>query len=519
MSLLVTSIAVEKLADLQQRAEAAWVGGSGAVEVRIDTFEDDPAKLGAYLAENAEHTWIITCRSAEEGGHFRGDTRGRVSRLIAAARGTSAYVDFELADWRRSSNIRQKVHLAAGTGDDSRSRLLLSAHDFQGVPVALEDLMKEALNTSGVRAAKVAYRAGDIDDSFPALDLMHRYGPAAVAVAMGEDGLWSRVLAKKLGAFATYCTLDEASATAPGQLTLGEMVERYRWPQIDKSTRVFGVLGDPVAHSMSPLLFNRWFAEVDVNAVYLPLRVRGGEDGLKRFLHGCMERPWLDLGGFSVTLPHKSAALCWLGDAVDPSVKAIGALNTLAIRGGKVTGHNTDARAAIESMIRALGCSREELAGLSVDVLGAGGVARAVLAGLGEVGCAVTVYGRSPERTSDVAAGFDCRAAAWEDRINRSGKVLINCTSIGMWPDVEASPMPPGALAGNRLVFDVVYNPAQTRLLKEAVEVEAIPLGGLDMFVRQAAMQFELWTGQVPDTTEALDLVARELRRRMESQP
>ncbi len=516
MTLLVTSIAVKSVDELRTRSARAWGGGAEAVEVRIDTFEDDPAQLAAYLKDHNERTWIVTCRSADEGGLFDGDTAQRVALLIAAARGTGAYVDFELADWRRSDNIRRKIRLASATTDGTGSRLILSAHDFAGGPDNVIKLAAEMTGEDAVTAGKVAYEAGHICDTIDALDLLHERGNAVTAIAMGEDGLWTRVLAKKLGAFATYCALDSDSATAPGQLTLDEIINAYRWTAIDQSTRVFGVIGDPVAHSMSPTLFNFWFAQAGVNAVYFPLRVRDSGDSLRRFLDCCQSRAWLDVGGFSVTIPHKSATLDWLGDSADHMARKIGALNTLSFCGGKTQGFNTDCYAAVSCVADALGCARTDLGGLSVDVLGTGGAARAVLYGFPMFGCSVTVYGRSTERTRNLTDQFGGRAASWEDRVRRRGDVLINCTSVGMWPDVDASPMPQDALDGCRLVFDVVYNPLETRLLEEASAAGIQTLSGLEMFVRQAATQFTLWTSITPDLKPARELIRREIQRRTE---
>jgi len=510
MTLLVTSILAESFSDLASRAERAWAGGADGVEVRMDAFDGDPGTLAEYLGAHKDRTWIVTCRSAEEGGCFRGDTMERVSRLIAVARGTDAYVDFELADWRRSDNIRQKVGLAAAATDGQSRRLILSSHDFERRPENLDAIVHEMID--GHRAvAKVAYRGAHTVDSFAALDVMREHGSSVIAVCMGEDGLWTRVLAKKFNAFGSFCSLAAEEATAPGQTTLEEMIESYRWKNIDRSTKVYGVLGDPIAHSMSPFLFNQWFADAGINAVYLPMRVGANGDGLARFLDGCVKRPWLNVGGFSVTIPHKFAARQWVGDGADHLSQWIGASNTLVFKDERPTGYNTDCYAAISSMCNALRCDRSDVAGLTVDVLGAGGAARAVVEGLREIGCRVTVYGRTPQRTKSFVEECGVTAAAWEDRINRRGEVLINCTPVGMWPKINGSPMPADSLGGCRLVFDLIYRPLQTQWLQDATAVGCVTQNGLDMFVRQAAMQFELWTGRTPDLQQARDLVTRGL--------
>ncbi len=524
MTLLVTSIVVNKLDEVETRAQQAWTDGSDAVELRIDTYDDDPAALADYLRSEKDRTWIVTCRSTAEGGRCAADAMQRASLVIGATRGTDAYVDLELGDWRQTPDVRRKIQVALTEADDSEQRshgvlrrLILSAHSLEGGPGDLPTIVDEALGERKAGVVKVAYRAADIHDSFAALDLMHKHGNRVIAVAMDEHGLWSRLLTKKLGAFASYSCLTPDSATAPGQLTLRDMLDRYRFRDIDAETRVFGVLGDPVAHSMSPALFNRWFADAKLNAVYLPLRVTGG--CLERFLSGCVDRPWLDVGGFSVTLPHKTNALRWVGDGAERPAASIGAINTLTFRDGRVIGHNTDRHAAIASMMNALGCSRGELVGMPVDLLGTGGAARAVLAGLRDFGCRVTIYGRSPERTGELAQTFGATPASWADRSKRVGEILINCTSVGMWPDVDTSPMPAESLDGCRLVFDLIYNPLKTQLLKDAAAAGAKTLNGLDMFIRQAAQQFGLWTSKTPDTVTARELITREIRRRTSVKP
>jgi 3-dehydroquinate dehydratase/shikimate dehydrogenase len=259
------------------------------------------------------------------------------------------------------------------------------------------------------------------------------------------------------------------------------------------------------------LIHNRWFDEARVDAVYMPLRVKSGEGVASRFFDGCLARPWLDLGGLSVTIPHKAAVLEWLGDRADRTSQSIGAANTIVFRNDGVSGFNTDVQAATASLCAALNRRPAELAGLTVDVLGTGGAARAVLSGLRDFGASVTVYGRSPERTRSIAHQFHAAPASWSERSTRTGEVVINCAGVGMWPDVDGAPLNVEQLTGSRLVFDLIYNPLETALLRNARSAGIATLNGLDMFVRQAAMQFELWTGKAPSTEQAMVLLEESL--------
>jgi 3-dehydroquinate dehydratase/shikimate dehydrogenase len=248
--------------------------------------------------------------------------------------------------------------------------------------------------------------------------------------------------------------------------------------------------------------------------VYLPLLVAPEQDVLNEFLEGCRLRPWLDVAGLSVTVPHKGAAARWVGQRIQPLAARIGAVNTLVPDKEGFTGHNTDYAGALGAITEALHCDRRDLRGLEVAVLGAGGVARAVVAGLRDSGCRVTIYNRHQPRSDALAKEFDCRAEAWEKRAAGSNTaLLINCTSLGMWPDVDETPIPPDRLARGGAVFDAVYNPPETRLLREARLAGCRTIDGLSMFVHQAAAQFELWTGQQPDRSFMREIVEAQLSR------
>ena len=523
MTLLVTSIQPATLSELAGAADCAWAGGADAIEVRIDGQDGvaaDFAGLAAYLLAHRDKTWVVTCRGIKEGGQSPNSAPQRAAELSRSVGDSGAFLDFEYVDWVDSKEARMELLgvLANSTGDVAR--LILSAHYFDRDSTGEIDLqakVSEMLAVPETACGKIAYTVDYIEESFAALDSIHEGESRVSAMAMGEAGLWTRVLAKKLGAFATYCALDHNTATAPGQLTLDEMVNRYRWHDMTDATRVYGVVGDPVGHSMGPVLFNRWFAEADMDAVYLPLLVGQGKDGLRRFLDHCVERPWLDIGGLSVTIPHKAAALDWVGDGADSMATSIGALNTLSFDQGHVTGFNTDGYAAIASLIDALECDRSDMSGLTVDVLGTGGAARAIMHGLSELGCNMTVFGRDAAKTDAIAKAYGAEAKSWDSRLQRNGELLIHCTKLGMWPEIDASPMTSESLRECRLVFDLVYNPVETKLLRDAGLVGVGVLSGLDMFIRQASMQFELWTGRQPDRKLGRELIASEITKHTEA--
>jgi 3-dehydroquinate dehydratase/shikimate dehydrogenase len=507
MTWLVASVVAETVSDLKARSQRAWAAGATAVEVRADAFREPPGELAEYLRGEHQRTWIVTRRSAAEGGRSTDTAEQRAAFLADAATRNAVLVDFEFADWKRSPTARARLSAILRASDSPAPRLILSAHHLQDRPDGVASVVAEMLTVPNVAAAKIAYHAGHIADSFDALDLMQRHGPRVIAIALGDDGLWTRILAKKLGAFAAYAALDAESPTAPGQPTLHEMVNRYRWRDLGPDTRLFGLIGDPVAHSISPLLHNRWLGDARIDGVYLPLLVRRKGDCVRRFLDQCRHRRWLDLRGLSVTIPHKASVLHWAGNDAEWLARRLGAVNTLVFSGSSRCAYNTDCYAAVDSLCAALGRTRPQLHGLTADVLGSGGAARALVYALPMFGCRVTAFGRSFDRTRRMAAGLQAQAAPWDDRAAGRGEVLINATRVGMWPDVDESPMPPDGVRHRRLVFDVIYNPPQTKLLREAAAAGVATLNGLDMFIRQAAMQFELWTRCRPDSESARALV------------
>ncbi len=503
MTILIASVFTNTVGDLERSASRAWAAGADAVEARIDSLQDPPAHLTHFLNSHRGRKWIITCRSQSEGGRFTGSAIQAAMRTLEIVQGTGAWIDIEFAAWQANAELRRTANVHLGT--NRTLRLLLSTHFVDGPATNLEALVGETLKEGPQVVAKVAYMGHHISNSFHTLDLMHRHGPRVIAICMGETGTWTRMLARKLGAFATFASLDRANLTAQGQYSTDEMHTDFGWERIDADTKVFGVAGDPVAHSLSPRLFNHWFQQHRCNAVFVPLRVGTEHGGLGQFLAECARRPWLNVSGLSVTIPHKVEALHWAAEGADRMSRSIGAANTVVL-GETQAAYNTDCYAAVDSVAAALGRQRNQLAGLSVDMLGAGGAARAVCYGLCESGCRVTVFARSPNATKDFAK-WGATVREWAERLDSCGEVLVNCTPVGMWPKTSESPMPAAALRRRKVVFDLIYRPLKTTLLADAISVGCPTLGGLDMFVRQAATQFALWTGQTPDTKSASQML------------
>ena len=338
---------------------------------------------------------------------------------------------------------------------------------------------------------------------------------------MGPAGVISRLLARKLGALVTFASLDETSGTAPGQVTLEQFKGLYRYDSVDAQTELFGVIADPVGHSMSPAIHNGAFAAMHMNRLYLPLLVQGGRDELFTFLDNVGQRPWLDFRGFSVTIPHKHNALDYVRRQygfIELLADKIGATNTLIIERratsdeGHFSAYNTDYAGAMEAIEDGMGITRCRFRDMPVAVVGAGGVSRAIVAGLTDAGADATVYNRTVERAKQLAADFGCRAAGLDALPNLNAKLIVNGTSIGMSPKIDASPVPAEVLKPDMAVFDTVYNPPETLLLQQAKAAGAKTIDGVTMFVNQAAAQFKFFTGQSPDTDLMRRLVLSNLQ-------
>ncbi|UCG15372.1 MAG: shikimate dehydrogenase [Phycisphaerales bacterium] len=514
MTLLIASVSAGTGDELRTRVGQAFSAGADVAELRLDAIESLDDDLVQWAAGLPAGKWIATCRPASEGGASTHSARQRALMLVAIAEGAQGLIDFEFAHWRRSARTRARLADAVGTkpGAPTDSRLILSHHDFTGRPDDPRGILRMIAAEEGV-IPKLAWMPESICDNFEALDLVRSSPGPVIVICMGEAGLPSRVLAPKVGAFATYCAPSEDITTAPGQATLAQMTDLYRWRRIGTDTRLFGVIGWPVAHSMSPLLHNAAFDRAGVDGVYLPLPIEPRDRVLEDFLDGCLANDWLDAAGFSVTVPHKSRVVAYLGDRVDELAGRIGAVNTLVVSDGGYRGYNTDYCGALDALTAGLGCERNDLRGTAIDLLGAGGAARAVVAGLREYGCDVTLSNIIPQDAATLAEEFGCNVRAWGERDHGTGSILVNCTSVGMRPVPDETPFPADALGRYEAVFDVVYNPMRTRLLGDAARAGCRVISGVEMFVNQAAEQFRLWTGREPDKGLMRDLVVRGLRK------
>lgn len=501
MTYLAVPISGKDLKEVNEQIKSAKSGGAEMLELRTDMLselETGVVKKAVKTAKGTSLPVIVTCRDKAQGGIGQWGPDKRVEILIEAVKAGADYIDCEYDNFV-IGDVRERI--VKELLEHSGTRLILSAHNFEGRFSDIEGLYEEIHEAYPECIVKLVYTAGQTCDCFEAFDLLKKRKVDLIVFCMGEDGVISRILTKKFGGYLTFASLKAAEATAPGQIEVEQMKNLYRWDRIDAKTELFGVIGDPVGHSLSPAIFNACFDKDGSNSLYLPVLIKGGQEEFTEFMENLTVSSdgGYGFGGFSVTIPHKAHALKYVskaGEFIEPLAADIGAVNTLKIGiGGRVSGYNTDYAGAMDALCTVLGAGKHELHKVDVAVVGAGGVSRAIVAGLAEVGAKVTVYNRTVSKAEALAEEFGCKYAGLEGIKGMNAKVLVNCTSIGMYPEVEASPVPEECLCSEMAVFDTVYNPLETMLLKQAAEAGAQTVNGAEMFVRQAMAQYKLFTG------------------------
>ncbi len=479
---LIVPLTSPTIAQMAEDIHRATQAGADLIECRLDYLDTPPtqADLEKLLAD-APVEIIATNRPVDQGGKFTGSETDRLSILNAAATAGASIVDIERS---------------VSPDDWPDAKIILSHHDFDRCPEDIQAIAEELAETNA-DIPKVAFTPAGPEEALLALDIIRDTSKPTIALAMGEAGLLSRILARKVGAFGTFAALSAGAGSAPGQPTINELVDLYRWNKISAETAVFGVIGCPVGHSMSPAIHNAAFDATDFDGLYLPILIQPGPDNFNRFLNAALARPWLGWRGLSVTLPHKENALAFVGpDNCDELGRRIGAINTITIApDGSLRGDNVDYAAAIDALCSKMQIDRDGLAGKSVAVLGAGGAARAIIAALCYYEAETTVYNRTVSRAEKLADEFGCKWAPIEKAVSTEAEIVINCTSVGMHPAIDATPLP-AIPPSVKVVFDTIYNPLDTLLLQDAKKAGCLCVSGLDMFVNQAVAQFELWTGK-----------------------
>jgi 3-dehydroquinate dehydratase / shikimate dehydrogenase len=474
-------------AEVQEAAKQ----GAKLIEVRLD-FLAKAADFKRLLASRP-CPLIATFRRPVDGGRWPGTEAERQTMLRQAIVAGFDYVDLEtdIADSiRRFGKVKR----------------IISYHNLRETPDDLDGIYAHMCEQDP-DVVKIAVTAQQPADNLRVLRLIKDAPHPTVAHCMGDLGFCSRLLSLRYGAPFTYAAFNKERSFAPGLPSFRDLQKIYLVEQIDVNTKVFGVIGDPVTHSLSPLIHNRALRKLGINAMYVPFQVPRGE--LADFVRAFAEVP---VGGYSVTIPHKEPA-ARLATERETAVDTIGAANTLIAEAGGFKAYNTDAQAAVESLRAHLPQDQAgvpaPLASRTVLLLGAGGVARAIAHGLHAEGAALTIANRTLEHAKALAENVGCKFVDWSARHSVICDTLINCTSVGMHPNIDECPIHFSCLKPGLVVFDTVYTPETTLLVREARSRECHVLTGVDMFVRQAGLQFKLFTGQDPP----LELMTKVVRR------
>ncbi|MFI4876884.1 MAG: shikimate dehydrogenase [Blastopirellula sp. JB062] len=452
--------------------------GVKLVELRLD-YINGTIKLKRLLTDRPGPV-LITCRREQDGGRWAGMEAERQMVLRTAIVDGADYVDIE-------------EDIAANIPRYGSTKRIISYHNFRETPADIEAI-HERMCQLDPDIVKLATMANSPHDNIRMLNLARRSDVPTVALCMGDMGTPTRILGAKYGVPITYSTYSNERTLAPGQIGYQQMRDVYGYEQINAETEIYGVIADPIGHSLSPQLHNACFREQGANRCYLPFRVP--REHLTSFIEeDCAA---LEIKGLSVTIPHKES-IVRLIKKPDSAVAGIGAANTILFDEEGPSGFNSDCAAAMASLETAFPHDTDDpLANKTALVLGSGGVAKAIAWGLKNRGVDVIIASRTDENAEDLANALECRAVSWEDRGLERVDILINGTPVGMHPNVNESPIDKVRLRAGMVVFDTVYNPEQTLLIKEARQRDCRVVTGVDMFVRQAALQYKMFTGVEP---------------------
>ncbi|KAL8508076.1 hypothetical protein ACS0TY_018578 [Phlomoides rotata] len=491
-TLICAPIMGDTVAQMVELMHKAKLKGADLVEVRLDHMKSfNPDVDIEKLIKECPLPTLFTYRPIWEGGEYNGDENRRFHALRLAMELGADHIDIELKVAHEFNNFMNGYK-------SEKCKVIISSHNYESTPSA-EDLgnLVARIQASGADIVKFATTAQDITDVARVFQITVHSQIPIIALVMGERGILSRLVCPKFGGYLTFGTLERGKVSAPGQPTIEELISLYNIRSIDTETKVFGLIGKPVSHSKSPNLYNPAFKAVGFNGVFVHLLV----DDVRKFFD-TYSHP--DFSGFSCTIPHKEAALACC-DEVDPVAKTIGAVNCIIRRptDGKLLGYNTDYIGAISSIETGLrgfenGASGSPLAGKLFVVIGAGGAGKALAFGAKEKGARVVIANRNYDRARELADYVGAQALSLAELNNfhpESGMILANTTSVGMQPKVDETPISKEALRYYELVFDAVYTPKITRLLREAQEMGSKIVTGVEMFIGQAYEQYERFTG------------------------
>jgi 3-dehydroquinate dehydratase/shikimate dehydrogenase len=463
-----------KLLDHARREAEA---GETFLEFRLDYLErpeQGAEAIRGFLQQYSDCIVLATCRRHQNHGKFNGSIEDQLRVLDVAVRAGAQAIDVEIES---AEAAPEKLGMFRG-----RAQVIVSFHNFEATPPLEPTLNRMArVPADGYKIVTTPRKPTD----YGRVLLLAKSHPRTplVVLAMGELGFPTRVLSTAFGGLYTYAAPMAAQGTAAGQVAARQLRHLYRVEKFLKTPKIYGVIADPVRHSISPAVHNRAFQSRRLDAVYLPLLVSPAN--LRDFFSLAEKLP---VAGFSVTIPHKQKIIRYL-DVVDPLARRIGAVNTVWRKAGKWRGTNTDVAGVLTPLARQL-----RLAKSTVLVVGNGGAARGAVFALADAGARVALVGRNPDRVRALAKLCGAEPLVREQAEARHFDALIHATPVGMFPNVNECFFD-GTIPAE-IVFDMVYNPVETVLIRRARAQGKTAVAGIDMFIEQAVRQFEIWTGE-----------------------
>jgi 3-dehydroquinate dehydratase/shikimate dehydrogenase len=470
-------------------------GLADIVEVRFDCLDDDPLETVKELPEISSE-YLFTFRPSEQGGN---------SEISGSQR-----IDFWTSPDLPPASIDLEEDIRGVTG--GQRTVIRSFHDFSGSNNDLREIYERLRSLSPI-VVKIAVSVADISDTIPVWKLLEQAASdkqAIIPIGMGEAGKSTRILGLARGAYMTYASLNTGSETAPGQISADDLIDVYRVKELDTSTDVYGIIAGDTSYSVSPYMHNAAFKAAGLNSVFVPLQVTDLAQFVRRMVAPASREVDLKFKGFSVTNPHKQAIIPHL-DEIDPAAREIGAVNTVKIVDGRLHGYNTDA----EGFKRPLKNKFGDLSGAKAAVIGAGGAARACIYSLLKEKANVTVFARDLRKAETLATDLEIPIRQIDNDGGedfRGSDIVVNTTPIGTkGKSVNETVATAEQLRGVKLVYDLTYNPLETRLIREAAAAGAETLGGMEMLVAQGERQFEIWTGLPAPAVEMRAAVIKRL--------
>ncbi len=487
------SIVETTLSEVKQAVQKAEQQAD-MLELRLDFIKDIKREdIPLILTNIKEKPVIVTCRRKQDHGYFEGAEEERISLFVESINQNVDYIDVEYDLGREIiKKIQQKIK---NSKDNAKTKIIISYHNFDHTP-ELNKLQKiyDEIKTLKPNMIKIVTKARSINDNFIIFNLLKEKNDL-VAFCMELEGQISRILAPKFRSRLTYAALEEEKHASRGQITIDGLEKVYHIKNINKETKVFGIIGSQAEHSKSKYIHNPSFKAKNINAVFIPFRVQ--ETELHDFIKNIREQDNFNFQGVSVTQPHKISIMKYL-DTIDETAQIIGAVNTLVNEDGLLVGYNTDYVGAMQALKEAT-----DLENKRILVVGAGGATRAVVYGLTKEQCEITIINRTDETAKQLAHEFNVNVqpiVKLREALEEAD-VIINTTSVGMKPQETECIIPSAMIPKRKIIMDIIYSPLKTRLLEMAEKNNCKTIKGDRMLLFQGIKQFQLWTKQDPDST------------------